>query len=457
VKEQIATELEAARARSLDLLAPVPEHDLLRQHSPLMSPLVWDLAHVGNYEEQWLLGAVVERRVAADLDGVYDAFRNPRADRPELPLLGPEPARTYVADVREQVLDVLDAVELDGVPLLTDGFVYGMVVQHEHQHDETMTATLQLRGAPDYPLPVAAPAPNGDAASLPPEVRVDGGQFLMGAGPLIVPPAAALSPERLPSSSARRHLLMGTDLEPWAYDNERPAHTVDVDAFWIDTTPVTNGAYRQFVADGAYDERRLWTDAGWAWRQEAELEHPQFWMPDGGGGWTRTRFGRVEQLPDDEPVQHVCWYEADAYARWAGRRLPTEAEWEKAASWDPVEGKCRYPWGNESPTPSLANLSTAGRFGPSTAGSFPLGASPWGCRQMIGDVWEWTSSDFLSYPGFASFPYREYSEVFFGGDYKVLRGGSWATHPSAVRTTFRNWDHPIRRQIFAGFRCARDD
>jgi iron(II)-dependent oxidoreductase len=428
MKERIAAELEAVRRRSLALLERVSDDDLLRQHSPLMSPLVWDLAHVGNYEEQWLLGAVADTRVAAHLDGVYDAFRNPRRDRPQLELLEPEPARAYVSDIRQRVLDVLDAAELDKGPLLARGFVYGMVVQHEHQHDETMTATLQLRTATEYPMvDGAGTVPSEGAESLPAEVRVDGGPF-----------------------------VMGTDLEPWAYDNERPAHTVEVDAFWIDTTPVTNSAFSEFIDDGGYDERRWWTDAGWAWREEASLAHPEFWSPDGTGAWVRTRLGRVEAVPPSEPVQHVCWYEADAYAKWAGKRLPTEAEWEKAASWTSDGVKRRYPWGDEEPGPSRANLSMSGRFGPTPAGSFPAGASPWGCRQMIGDVWEWTASDFLPYPGFRSFPYREYSEVFFGSDYKVLRGGSWATHPTAVRTTFRNWDFPVRRQIFAGFRCARD-
>jgi iron(II)-dependent oxidoreductase len=155
-------------------------------------------------------------------------------------------------------------------------------------------------------------------------------------------------------------------------------------------------------------------------------------------------------------VQHVCWYEADAYARWSGKRLPTEAEWEKAASWDaPAGRKRRYPWGDESPDHDRANLGQR-RFGPDPVGSHPRGVSAYGCHQMLGDVWEWTASDFEPYPGFVSFPYREYSEVFFGPEYKVLRGGSWATHPRAVRSTFRNWDYPIRRQIFAGFRCARD-
>jgi iron(II)-dependent oxidoreductase len=248
---------------------------------------------------------------------------------------------------------------------------------------------------------------------------------------------------------------MGTDTEPWALDNERPAYRVHTEAFWIDTTPVTNGAYTAFLDGGGYDDPRWWTPEGWAHSREAGLVAPQFWLRD-GGRWLRRRFGVVEPVPADEPVQHVCWYEADAYARWAGRRLPTEAEWEKAARHDPAADRSRrFPWGDEDPTPAHANLGQR-HLQPAPAGSYPVGASAYGVRQLIGDVWEWTSSGFRPYPGFGAFPYREYSEVFFGGDYRVLRGGSWATDGAAARATFRNWDHPIRRQIFAGFRCARD-
>jgi iron(II)-dependent oxidoreductase len=248
---------------------------------------------------------------------------------------------------------------------------------------------------------------------------------------------------------------MGTSDDPWAYDNEKPARTVDVPAFWLDTTPVPNRAYLEFVAGGGYDDPRWWTPAGWEWRCRSGKRAPAFWHRE-AGQWLRRRFGRVEELPPDEPVQHVCFHEADAYARFVGKRLPTEAEWEKAASWDAAtRTKRRFPWGDEAATPERTNLGQR-RYHPSPVGSYPDGAAPCGALQMLGDVWEWTSSDFTGHPGFCAFPYAEYSQVFFGGDYKVLRGGSWASDPTAARTTFRNWDHPIRRQIFSGFRCARD-
>jgi gamma-glutamyl hercynylcysteine S-oxide synthase len=424
LRSRIADELARSRARTAQLAGAVDDADLVRQHSPIMSPLVWDLAHVGNQEELWLVRDVGGRDpVRSDIDDLYDAFRHARADRPRLPLLDPAEARGYVTTVRDKVLDVLDRVRLDGAPLVDNGFAFGMIAQHEQQHDETMLATHQLRvGEPV----LAAPPPPPAAVPVAEEVIVPGGPF-----------------------------TMGTSTEPWALDNERPAHQVQVPAYAIDAAPVTNARYAAFIADGGYDDPRWWTGDGWAHRCDAGLAAPMHWRRD-GDGWVYTRFGRTDPVAPDEPVVHVCFHEAQAYAAWAGKRLPTEAEWEKAARYDPASGRSRrYPWGDEDPTGAHANLGQR-HLSPAPVGAYPAGASPLGVHQLIGDVWEWLDTDFHGYPGFRAFPYREYSEVFFGPTYKMLRGGSFGTDPVACRGTFRNWDLPIRRQIFAGFRCARD-
>ncbi|MET7419591.1 ergothioneine biosynthesis protein EgtB [Dactylosporangium sp. NPDC005555] len=435
LREQVAAELERTRRRSEVLTDAVDETDLVRQHSPLMSPLVWDLAHIGNQEELWLVRDVGGREpVRQDIDHLYDAFKHPRADRPQLPLLGPAEARSYVATVRDKVLDVLDrlpsssvAAAPDASPagarrLVQDGFAFGMIVQHEQQHDETMLATHQLRAGP----PVLSADP-------PPAARVAvGGEVLVPAG----------------------GFDMGTSTEPWALDNERPTHRVELPAYWIDAAPVTNAQYAEFIRAGGYDDERWWTPAGRQHRVTAGLSAPLHWTRD-GDGFTATTFGRTAPIVPDAPVVHVCFHEAQAYAAWAGRRLPTEAEWEKAARHDPASGRSRrYPWGDEDPTSRHANLGQR-HLAPAPVGAYPDGASPLGVHQLIGDVWEWVDSGFLPYPGFSAFPYREYSEVFFGGDYRMLRGGSFGTDRAACRGTFRNWDHPIRRQIFSGFRTAR--
>ncbi|MFF8404121.1 ergothioneine biosynthesis protein EgtB [Streptomyces sp. NPDC015684] len=426
LRKRALASLITARDRTTLLTSCVDDPDLTAQHSPLMSPLVWDLAHIGNQEEMWLLRAVGGREaMRPEIDTLYDAFEHPRAERPSLPLLPPAEARGYAAEVRGRALDLLEGADFHGSRLTEAGFAFGMIAQHEQQHDETMLITHQLRKGPQV-----LTAPDPEPVSLftgPVEVLVPGGPF-----------------------------MMGTSAEPWALDNERPAHMREVAPFWIDTTPVTNAAYQAFIADGGYDTERWWTPEGWAHVRKHSLTAPLFWRRD-GDQWLRRRFGSTEQVPPDEPVLHVCWYEADAYARWAGRRLPTETEWEKAARHDPATGRSRrYPWGDADPAPEHANLGQR-HLRPAPAGSYPEGESPLGVRQLIGDVWEWTASDFLPYPGFRAFPYKEYSQVFFGSDYKVLRGGSFAVDAVACRGTFRNWDHPIRRQIFSGFRTARSE
>ncbi|GIE89256.1 ergothioneine biosynthesis protein EgtB [Actinoplanes regularis] len=423
-KNLIAAELERTRARTALLTEAVDDDELIRQHSPLMSPLVWDLAHVGNQEELWLVRDVGGRDpVRQDIDHLYDAFKHARGDRPALPLLDPAESRKYLTQVREKALDVLDRVRIDERPLVAGGFAFGMIVQHEQQHDETMLATHQLRAGGPV---LSAPEPPPGNARVRGEVLVPGGPF-----------------------------TMGTDTDPWALDNERPAHAVDLPAFLIDAVPVTNAAYASFIDAGGYDDPRWWSSRGWAYRHEAGLTAPLHWIRD-GGDWLYRRFGRVSPVRGDEPVVHVCFFEAEAYAKWAGKRLPTEAEWEKAARWDPETGRSRrYPWGDDPPGPEHANLGQR-HLAPAPVGAYPAGASPLGVHQLIGDVWEWTSTVFHGYPGFKVFPYAEYSEVFFGGDYRVLRGGSFGTDAAACRGTFRNWDHPIRRQIFSGFRCVRE-
>ncbi|MEU5891230.1 ergothioneine biosynthesis protein EgtB [Streptomyces sp. NPDC047461] len=416
--------LTTARDRTTLLTSCVEDPDLTAQHSPLMSPLVWDLAHIGNQEELWLLRNVAGREaMRPEIDGLYDAFEHPRAERPKLPLLPPDEARRYAGEVRGRVLDLLESTAFHGTRLTEAGFAFGMIAQHEQQHDETMLITHQLRTGPQAliaPDPAPLPLYTGPA-----EVLVPGGPF-----------------------------MMGTSDEPWALDNERPSHRREVAPFYIDTAPVTNEAYQEFIEDGGYRLDQWWAPAGWDHIRQHHIDAPLFWRRD-GNQWLRRRFGVTEVVPPDEPVVHVSWYEADAYARWARRRLPTEAEWEKAARHDPTTGRSmRYPWGDADPAPEHANLGQR-HLRPAPAGSYPEGESPLGVRQLIGDVWEWTASDFQPYPGFEAFPYKEYSEVFFGPEHKVLRGGSFAVDAVACRGTFRNWDYPIRRQIFSGFRTAR--
>jgi iron(II)-dependent oxidoreductase len=421
--------LAAARTRTLELIEPLSDDQLLRQHSPIMSPIVWDLGHIANFEEQWSVRALDPTApVTVDRDQMYDPIANPRPTRRHLPLPGRADTLAYLQDISLRTRRRLAEVSFDpGDPLLADGYIYKMIAQHEAQHTETILQTVQLIDELVYEPGRRREPPEG-------AVAVDDGLAIVPAGVFV----------------------MGTDDRGFAYDNERPAHLVDVPAFRIALAPVTNGDYLAFMLDGGYRRRELWSDEGWLWLTDAGVSHPGQWVFRAGAGWSERSFGRIAPLVLDRPVVHVSWHEAQAYCRWAGKRLPTEAEWEKAASWD-LETRVarRYPWGDMPPTEDHANLDQR-TFAPAAVGAYPRGRSFFGCHQMVGDVWEWTASEFAGYPGFVAFPYREYSEVHFGRGYKVLRGGSWATRPIAIRNTFRNWDLPQRRQIFAGFRCAAD-
>ncbi|MDX6689911.1 MAG: gamma-glutamyl hercynylcysteine S-oxide synthase [Solirubrobacteraceae bacterium] len=355
--------LHDARRRTTTLVAPFGAAELETVHDPLMSPLVWDLGHIAAYEDLWLVhrhGG--EPLLREDLAELYDAFETPREQRGEIPLLRGDELDEYMAAVRERALEILDRTGPG------DGVLYEMVIRHEAQHNETMRQTLFLAGlrggAPD--APARCDAPEG-------WIDVPAGAVQLGAAP-----------------------------DGFAFDNERPRHAVDVPAFRIARRPVTNATWMHFVEGGGYVRREWWSDEGWAWKEEYDITHPEGWTADGPPG-------------DKEwPVMHVSWFEADAFARSCEARLPTEAEWEKAATW----------------------------------AQEPLA--------QTGHVWEWSASPFGGYPGFVAHPYKEYSEVFFGDGYRVLRGASWATDARVRSTTFRNWDLPQRRQIFAGVRLAKD-
>jgi iron(II)-dependent oxidoreductase len=356
---------------------------------------------------------------------MYDAFETPRAVRGDLPLLDRAQAIAYLAEVRERALGALGANGSDDV-------VPELVLQHEHQHGETMLQAIelaQLTPAPAVPR-VPRPAAPGGHTGLEP-VAVPAGPCELGA------PATGFS-----------------------YDNERPRHRVDLPAFKIARTPITNATFLTFVEGGGYERRPWWSDEAWAWKEEYDITHPEGWARGPGAEWRRWTMDGWASLDPDEPVVHVSWFEADALARSYGGRLPTEAEWEKAATWTQETGTARaFPWGDgqagSDDVPGRANLDH-GLLGPAPVGAYPAGASPCGALGMLGDVWEWTSTSFRGYDGFVAHPYREYSEVFFGDRYKVLRGGSWATRSRVATATFRNWDLPYRRQIFSGVRLAWD-
>ncbi|HEU5303125.1 MAG TPA: ergothioneine biosynthesis protein EgtB [Gemmatimonadales bacterium] len=429
---RLAAELLEARARTLLLVTPLGDEELHSQHDPLMSPIIWDLGHIAHFEELWLTRNLDGPIEFVEMPGLYNPFEHSRSARAALPLPGLAECRAIMDEIRGRVLARLATTDLDPAsPLLRDGYVYRMVLQHEYQHNETILQTLQLKQGRPY-SPLARVEIPWSASPIQPSDR--GGMV------------------RFPGGTVE----IGTFDRAAAYDNERDRHPLKLNPFWIDVNPVTNGEFADFMAAGGYKDRVWWSDAGWDWLSKAGVEAPKYWsLVD--GQWVTRSMDRSGAVDPTHPVCHVSYYEADAFARFAGKRLPTEMEWEAAASWDPSTGTKRsYPWGEQAPSRELANVDQL-TFGTAPVGTYARNRSPLGCYGMIGDVWEWTASDFNPYPGFESFPYAEYSEAFFGAEYKVLRGGSWATRPGAIRNTFRNWDYPIRRQIFSGFRCARDD
>jgi iron(II)-dependent oxidoreductase len=430
---EIAAELVAwhhdARVRTLELIEGLSEAELMGPRLPIVNPMRWEIGHVGWFHEFWTLRhARGETPIRSDGDSLYDSFRIPHDTRWDLPLPAMRETLSYVAEVLERQLERLSSCELGSM----DVYFHRLGVFHEDMHDEAFTYTRQTLEYRHPRFAIFDPRVACDAGPLPGDIEVPGGGFLLGAS---------------------------EDL-PFVFDNEKWAHRVEVTPFRIARAPVTNAGFAAFVEDGGYRRRELWSAEGWAWRESVRAEHPVYWRRASGGRWERRHFDRWVALEPHRPVIHVAWYEAEAWCRWAGRRLPTEAEWEMAAAGELTrdgrlaERKRLYPWGDEPPTLDRANLD--GRaLGCIDVAALSAGDSAFGCRQMIGNVWEWTASDFLPYPGFVVDPYKEYSEPWFG-NHKVLRGGCWATRPRLLRNTWRNFYTPDRRDVFGGFRtCAR--
>ena len=409
-----------ARQRTFELVSDLDDSQLLGPRLAIVNPLLWEIGHVAWFQEKWVLRhALGEPPIRRDGDVLWDSAAVAHDTRWDLPLPTRAGTLSYLTEVRDRVLDRLARGGDD--PRLLYFALY--TVFHEDMHDEAFTYTRQTHGYPpprlSGPRPVAATGPlRGDA-------EVAGGTLILGATPD----------------------------EPFVFDNEKWAHPVALEPFAMARAPVTQEEFAAFVDDGGYRRRDLWSEEGWTWREGAGAAQPVYWRRD-GGAWERRDFDRWVRLEPHRPVLHVNWHEAQAYCRWARRRLPTEAEWEAAAALDPVAGrKRRFPWGDAPPDPGRAQLD-AGVLGCADVSAHSEGDTPSGLRQMIGNVWEWTQDAFAPYPGFVPDAYKEYSEPWFL-THKVLRGGCWVSRGRLLRNTWRNFYPPDRRDVWAGFRtCA---
>jgi ergothioneine biosynthesis protein EgtB len=426
-REAIYRDLQQCRRGTFKLFTDIDYDTFCRQAHPDFSPVGWHLGHIAYTEDLWLLQRCAGLKpVFPEYHQLFAADILPKKQRVFLPTL-PE-VELYLDAVRKKVLDYLEVAPVEDQERL-----WRFIIQHESQHCETVAFVLQMqrnkeeessathlvtdltdlrdvtdrrkkkegRLIADYQLPMT------DS----PAIEIPGGEFYMG------------------SDAAE------------ALDNERSRHLCYLEAYSIDRYPVTCLQYRDFMESGGYQNPDWWSADGWKWLQSAKVSRPLYWSEN--------------PAFSNHPVCGVSWYEAEAYCNFTGKRLPSEAEWEKAASWDATNQTHRiYPWGEEQPNGSLCNHGN-NIASTSPVDAFPKGASAAGCCDMLGNVWEWTASTFDAYPGFESYPYRGYSQVYFDGEHRVLKGGSWATFPQALRSSFRNWYYPGVRQIIAGFRCVK--
>jgi iron(II)-dependent oxidoreductase len=422
----LVAQLRETRLRTRRLTEDLSSPELLGPRLDIVNPVLWEIGHVAWFHEYWTLrhahglAPLIERG-----DRLWDSSNVPHATRWQLDL--PDRAGTfgYMADVLARQEERL-AGDLDG----SAAYFYELAIRHEDMHVEALTYSRQT-------LAFAPPTELGNvrhpsAGPLRGDVDIPGGTWRLGS----------------------------TSADGFIFDNEKWAHETALPAFRIARAPVTNAEFAAFVENGGYGAREFWSDAGWAWRQQRNAERPVYWQSRRDGVWTARRYRTTGELVPHAPVVFVNWFEAEAWCRWAGRRLPSEAEWEAAAIGEPTpegtrlsETRRRWPWGDAAPTVSRANLDYA-FDGPIDVAACAEGDSAFGCRQMIGNVWEWTASDFLPFGGFTADPYKDYSQPWFGTR-KVLRGGCWATSARIARPAYRNFFTPDRNDVVAGFRtCA---
>jgi iron(II)-dependent oxidoreductase len=440
---QLVEALQEARTRTLDLVGDLSDEQLIGPTLQIVNPLRWEIGHIAWFQEFWVLRHLAgQSPILKYGDELYDSARVAHDTRWDLPLLERDETLAYMGRVLERVIEHAGNAshKLKDVAGYDQEYFLNLVLLHEQMHDEAITYTRQTLSYPAPEIVVGnklrlaeQPEPSSQTADwLTCDAEIPGGKFTLGS-------AVA---------------------EGFVFDNEQLAHQVEIGPYAISKTAVSNGEFKNFVEDGGYSTRELWTAEGWQWRTSERAEHPVYWQREENGRWLRRNFDEWVALDEHLPVIHVNWHEAGAYCRWAGRRLPTEVEWEMAASAEPsakgrslTEHKRRYPWGEDSPTFERANLDWRA-LGCISVDALPAGDSAFGCRQMIGNVWEWTASDFKPYPGFVAGPYKEYSQPWFG-NHRVLRGGCWATRSRLIHNCYRNFYTPDRRDVWAGFRtCA---
>jgi iron(II)-dependent oxidoreductase len=396
-RRTLAELLAEARARTLLLVSSFSGEQMTRVPRPGVQSILQVLKGIVDFEQAMLLGE------PASPAETYDEW----FDR--------------MMDVRERALERLGTMEDPSEDLRIFEHCR-MTLEREYQGSEAILQAVQGLGEP-YQVPHHRRLPQGRPFADPGfMVRFAGGR-----------------------------VQVGGDADEAVWPEERPAHMLDLEPFWIDAAPVTNADYMTFMAEGGYTRRDLWSQAGWDWLEASGARMPENWS-HAKGVWRCRWMGRKTALEASVPVSQVAFYEAEAFATFVGKRLPTEVEWETAASWDPeLQTRRKYPWGNMPPSPHVANLDQFA-LAPASVGAFPGNISPLGCYGMIGDVWEWTTSPFLPYQLSDSDPPLPR----FDANARVLRGGSWATRPGAIRVSVRRPAPPGARHLFTGFRCARD-